>query len=59
MDTTYIGDSRVIINANSYRALILMSTQPILALSYLAINLPKKNKKGQLKNGYIIYIILN
>jgi Na+-transporting NADH:ubiquinone oxidoreductase subunit NqrA len=45
-DTTYMGDSCVIINANSYYALILMSTWPILALSYLAINPFKKSKKG-------------
>ncbi|XTI86868.1 hypothetical protein V2W45_1236611, partial [Cenococcum geophilum] len=57
-DTTRIGDSRVVINANSYRALVLISTWPILVLSYLAINPPKKSKKGWLKNPYIIYTIL-
>ena len=58
-DTTRTGDSRVVINANSYRALVLMSTWPMLALSYLAMNLPKKNKKGWSKNGHVIRILLN
>ena len=56
-DTTRTGDSRVVVNANSYRALVLMSTWPMLALSCSAINPPKKNTKGWLKNPYVIYTI--
>jgi hypothetical protein len=58
-DTTRTGDSRVVVNANSYRALVLMSTWPMLALSHSAMNPPKKNKKGWSKNGHVIRILLN
>ena len=57
-DTTRTGDSRVVINANSYRALVLMSTWPMLALSDSAMNPPKKSKKGWSKNPHVIRTLL-
>ena len=57
-DTTRTGDSRVVVNANSYRALVLMSTWPMLALSRSAMNPPKKNTKGWSRNPHVIHTIL-
>ena len=57
-DTTRTGDSRVVVNANSYRGLVLMSTWPMLALSGSAMNPPTRAKKGWSKNPHVIHTIL-
>ena len=53
---TRSGDNRVIINANSYRALVLISTWPLLTLSQPAIN-PPRSKQNWSKRSRVLFNI--